>query len=74
MKYATFFVSVRTSCSAVCPGGIGAVTSNQSCKLNLVVPGPTNCVAGFPFFVPELSGLLIWFAKLTFSVSGLNCT
>src|ERR1044072_9488205 len=74
MKYATFLVSLRTSCSSVWPGGIGAVTSNQSCKLSLVVPGPTNCFAGAPFFVRELSGLLIGLEKLTFNVSGLNCT
>src|SRR5206468_10461576 len=76
MKKATFFVSSRTSVAAS-PEGCTEVTSNQSCTLNLVVPLPTNCVALVPrvsVAPPVFVGGTTWFEKLTFSVSGLNCT
>src|SRR5215510_13441527 len=77
MKKTTFCVSLRTSSTDSSPSGIGALTSNQSCKLSLVVPAPTNWRPAEPLFwspEPPPDGVAIWLAKLSLSASGLNCT
>ncbi len=74
MKNATFFVSLRTSSTRGLPAGCGDPTSNHSVSASFVVPAPTNWRAAPPRWSPEPDGCTSWFAKVTFSVSGLNCT
>src|SRR2546425_9613049 len=73
MKYVTFDVSSRTSVSPWSEYGC-AVTSSHSCSASLVVPVPTNWRDCCPLEPPPLCGCCTWLAKLSFSVSGLNCT